>query len=130
MWAAVGLRGLAGTKRAEVAARDAQDELLVVAHESRQEREGAVIEFHRDTAQRFADHAEWMVENLGDRVHTWSTLNEPVVASTFGYGFGTHAPGKVLMFDSFTATPHLLLGHSLAVQALSLIHISEPTRPY
>ena len=72
----------------------------------------------RDTAQRFADHAEWMVENLGDRVHTWITLNEPVVASTFGYGFGTHAPGKVLMFDSFTATHHLLLGHSLAVQAM------------
>jgi beta-glucosidase len=72
----------------------------------------------RDTAQRFADHAEWMVENLGDRVHTWITLNEPVVASTFGYGFGTHAPGKVLMFDSFTATHHLLLGHGLAVQAM------------
>jgi beta-glucosidase len=72
----------------------------------------------RDTAQRFADHAEWMVENLGDRVHTWITLNEAVVSSTFGYGFGTHAPGKVLMFDSFTATHHLLLGHGLAVQAM------------
>ena len=72
----------------------------------------------RDTAQRFADYAEWMVENLGDRVHTWITLNEPVVAATFGYGFGTHAPGKVLLFDSFTATHHLLLGHGLAVQAM------------
>ncbi|MFN8168135.1 MAG: GH1 family beta-glucosidase [Candidatus Nanopelagicales bacterium] len=72
----------------------------------------------RDTAERFADHAEWMVENLGDRVHTWITLNEPVVAATFGYGFGTHAPGKTLLFESFTATHHLLLGHGLAVRKM------------
>ena len=72
----------------------------------------------RDTAERFADYAEWMVENLGDRVHTWITLNEPVVAATFGYGFGTHAPGKALLFESFTATHHLLLGHGLAVRAM------------
>ena len=79
----------------------------------------------RDTAQRFADYAEWMVENLGDRVHTWITLNEPVVASTFGYGFGTHAPGRALMFDSFTATHHLLLGHGLAVQAMRAVADDE-----
>ncbi|MBI1379100.1 MAG: beta-glucosidase [Frankiales bacterium] len=72
----------------------------------------------RDTAERFADHAEWMVENLGDRVHTWITLNEPVVAATFGYGFGTHAPGRTLLFESFTATHHLLLAHGLAVRAM------------
>jgi beta-glucosidase len=75
----------------------------------------------RDTSARFADYAEWMVENLGDRVHTWITVNEAVVASTFGYGFGTHAPGKTLLFASFTATHHLLLGHGLAVRAMRAV---------
>ena len=76
----------------------------------------------RETAERFADYAEWMVTNLGDRVHTWITVNEPVVAATFGYGFGTHAPGKALLFDSFTATHHLLLGHGMAVRAMRAVN--------
>jgi beta-glucosidase len=72
----------------------------------------------RDTAQRFAEYAGVVAERLGDRVHTWFTHNEPVVAATFGYGFGTHAPGKALLFESFTATHHLLLSHGLAVAAV------------
>jgi beta-glucosidase len=72
----------------------------------------------RDTAERFAEYAAVVAERLGDRVHTWFTHNEPVVAATFGYGFGTHAPGKALLFESFTATHHLLLSHGLAVPAI------------
>ena len=72
----------------------------------------------RDTAYRLADYAGHVASRLGDRVHTWITINEAVVSSTFGYAFGTHAPGKVLLFDSFPATHHLLLGHGLAMQAV------------
>ena len=49
----------------------------------------------RDTAYRFAEYAGIVAERLGDRVHTWITINEAVVVSTFGYALGTHAPGKV-----------------------------------
>jgi beta-glucosidase len=72
----------------------------------------------RDTAYRLADYSAAVAARLGDRVHTWITINEAVVAATFGYGFGTHAPGKTLLFDSFAATHHLLLGHGLSVQAV------------
>jgi beta-glucosidase len=72
----------------------------------------------RDTAYRFADYAAVVAEHLGDRVDTWITINEAVVVSTFGYALGTHAPGKVLLFDSFPATHHVLLAHGLAVQAV------------
>lgn len=72
----------------------------------------------RGTAYRFAEYADHVARRLGDRVHSWITVNEAVVVSTFGYAFGTHAPGKVLLFDSFPATHHVLLGHGLATQAL------------
>ena len=72
----------------------------------------------RETCYRFAEYAGIVAERLGDRVHTWITLNEAVVSATFGYGFGTHAPGQALLGESFRATHHLLLGHGLAVQTL------------
>lgn len=72
----------------------------------------------RDTAYRFADYADHVARRLGDRVQSWITVNEAVVVSTFGYAFGTHAPGKVLLFDSFPATHHTLLAHGLGMQAV------------
>ncbi len=72
----------------------------------------------RDTAYRFAEYADHVARRLGDRVRGWITINEAVVVSTFGYAFGTHAPGKVLLFDSFPATHHVLLAHGLATAAV------------
>ncbi len=72
----------------------------------------------RDTAYRFAEYADHVASRLGDRVRSWITINEAVVVSTFGYAFGTHAPGKVLLFDSFPATHHVLLAHGLATAAV------------
>ncbi len=71
----------------------------------------------RDTAHRFAEYADHVARRLGDRVHTWITINEAVVVSTHGYAFGAHAPGRALLFDSFPATHHVLLAHGLATQA-------------
>jgi beta-glucosidase len=72
----------------------------------------------RDTAYRFAEYAGHVATRLGDRVRSWITINEAVVVSTFGYAFGTHAPGRVLVFDSFPVTHHVLLAHGLGVQAV------------
>ena len=55
-------------------------------------------------------------------------VNEAVVAATFGYGFGTHAPGKTLLFDSFAATHHLPLrpGTNVAlITALAHVVVTE-----
>jgi len=73
---------------------------------------------NRDTAARFADYTGTAHAALGDRVPTWITLNEPFVHTTFGYGWGTHAPGRRLGLGALVAAHHQLLGHGLAVQAL------------
>ncbi|MFF0312108.1 GH1 family beta-glucosidase [Streptosporangium sp. NPDC004379] len=72
----------------------------------------------RDTAEHFADYAAIMHARLGDRVETWTTLNEPWCSAFLGYGSGIHAPGRSEPELGFTAVHHLLLGHGLAVDAL------------
>jgi beta-glucosidase len=73
---------------------------------------------NRDTAGRFADYAEVVVDALGDRVPHWTTVNEPWCAAFLGHLSGEHAPGLTDPAASVRATHHLLLGHGLAAQAL------------
>jgi len=73
---------------------------------------------HRDTARRFGQYAALVGEALGDRVHTWLTLNEPWCAAYLGYADGEHAPGRREPAAALAAAHHLNLGHGLAVQAL------------
>ncbi|MEU5723563.1 GH1 family beta-glucosidase [Micromonospora sp. NPDC047738] len=73
---------------------------------------------HRDTAYRFADYAELVFAELGDRVKTWTTLNEPWCSAMLGYAYGQHAPGRRDLGDGIAAAHHLLLGHGLAVRRL------------
>ncbi|MFJ8579837.1 GH1 family beta-glucosidase [Micromonospora sp. NPDC093277] len=73
---------------------------------------------HRDTAHRFADYAELVFTALGDRVKTWTTLNEPWCSAMLGYAYGEHAPGRRNLGDGIAAAHHLLLGHGLATQRL------------
>jgi beta-glucosidase len=72
----------------------------------------------RETAHHFAEYAHTVCERLGDRVHTWFTVNEPWVAAFLGYGSGIHAPGRRSAADAFTSAHHLMLAHGAAVQAL------------
>ncbi|MBY8875669.1 beta-glucosidase [Micromonospora sp. PLK6-60] len=72
----------------------------------------------RDTAYRFADYAELVMARLGDRVRTWTTLNEPWCSAMLGYAYGAHAPGRRDLGDGIAAAHHLLLGHGLAVPRL------------
>ncbi|MGW4292137.1 GH1 family beta-glucosidase [Micromonospora chersina] len=72
----------------------------------------------RETAEHFADYALAVHQRLGDRVRTWTTLNEPWCSAYLGYGNGVHAPGEQDAGAAFRAVHHLLLGHGLAARAL------------
>ncbi|MFR9776775.1 GH1 family beta-glucosidase [Micromonospora sp. MS34] len=72
----------------------------------------------RETAEHFADYAVAVYRRLGDRVRTWTTLNEPWCSAYLGYGNGVHAPGRRDAGAAFRAVHHLLLGHGLASRAL------------
>jgi len=69
----------------------------------------------RETAERFAEYAALAVQQLGDRVHTWTTLNEPWCSAYLGYGSGAHAPGRTDGAAALAAVHHLNLAHGLAV---------------
>ncbi|MEU4370952.1 GH1 family beta-glucosidase [Micromonospora chersina] len=68
----------------------------------------------RDTVLRFADYAAGIVGALGDRVHTWTTLNEPWCSAYLGYASGVHAPGRTDPAAALAAVHHLNLAHGLA----------------
>jgi beta-glucosidase len=72
----------------------------------------------RATAERFVDLATAVHDRLGDRVQTWTTLNEPWCSSFLGYASGDHAPGRRDPAAAFTAVHHLLLAHGLSAAAL------------
>ncbi|GGW23797.1 GH1 family beta-glucosidase [Streptomyces xantholiticus] len=72
----------------------------------------------RETAQRFGEYAGIMAQALGDRVATWTTLNEPWCAAFLGYGNGVHAPGRTSPTASLRAAHHFNLAHGWAAQVL------------
>lgn len=75
----------------------------------------------RDTASAFADYASAVHRALGDRVATWTTLNEPFCSAFLGYGSGVHAPGIADHGQALVAAHHHLLAHGMATQALRAI---------
>jgi beta-glucosidase len=68
----------------------------------------------RETALRFADYAAGIVAELGDRVQTWTTLNEPWCSAYLGYASGVHAPGRTDPGAALAAAHHLNLAHGMA----------------
>ncbi|MFV2099685.1 GH1 family beta-glucosidase [Micromonospora sp. LOL_024] len=73
---------------------------------------------NRDTAEHFATYAAALYARLGDRIGTWTTLNEPWCSAYLGYGNGVHAPGVQDPGAAFNAVHHLLLAHGLATLSL------------
>jgi beta-glucosidase len=80
----------------------------------------------RSTAERFAEFALLVAEQLGDRVSRWITLNEPQVSADHGYRTGVHAPGVTDNAAAVAATHHLLLAHGLGAQALRSVRPETP----
>nr|WP_208382457.1 GH1 family beta-glucosidase [Microbacterium ulmi] len=81
---------------------------------------------NRDTSSRFADLASTVAPVLGDRVHTWITLNEPWCAAFLGYAADVHAPGRNDPAAGLRAAHHMNLGHGLAVPELRRLSASRP----
>ncbi|MFI0350339.1 GH1 family beta-glucosidase [Actinomadura sp. 9N407] len=75
----------------------------------------------RDTVSLFAEYAAHMGRALGDRVHTWTTLNEPWCSAFLGYAAGVHAPGRTDPVDALKAAHHLNLAHGMASRELRVV---------
>jgi beta-glucosidase len=76
---------------------------------------------NRDTAARFADYVEIVIEALGDRINTWAIFNEPWVFTHVGYAEGRHAPGKT-DFELFLKSAHTVnLAQGDAFRAIKAI---------
>ncbi|MGI6879138.1 GH1 family beta-glucosidase [Microbacterium sp. gxy059] len=72
----------------------------------------------RDTVDRFVEYALDVHGALGDRVRTWTTLNEPWCSSFLSYTAGAHAPGRQSARDGLLASHHLLLAHGRTAEEL------------
>jgi beta-glucosidase len=72
----------------------------------------------RSTAYRFADYAAIIVNELGDRVRSFATHNEPWVTATLGHELGVFAPGLKDRAVAMQVAHHCLLSHGLAAQAM------------
>ena len=81
---------------------------------------------NRATAYAFADYAHILGEAFGDRVDTWTTLNEPWCSAYLGYGSGAHAPGHTSGEEALQAVHHLNLAHGLAILALKPLVTNAP----
>jgi beta-glucosidase len=72
----------------------------------------------RDLPDRFVDYALVLGKELGDRVPSMTTLNEPWCSAYLGYASGEHAPGRTDNALAYRAAHHLNLAHGRAVSAL------------
>jgi beta-glucosidase len=77
----------------------------------------------RDTVPRFCDYAQVVLDNLGDLVSRWVTVNEPFCSAMIGHLEGRHAPGLRDLHAALAAGHHLLLAHGQAVQ---IVRASAP----
>jgi len=75
----------------------------------------------RESANWFADYAALMVNEFGDRVGRWATLNEPWCYAYLGHASGQHAPGMRDPAAAVAVAHHQLLAHGQAVQAMRAI---------
>lgn len=73
---------------------------------------------NRDTAMRFADYADALIDRLGDRLKRYIILNEAAVHTVFGHVTGEHAPGLKNADLLGPVIHHMNLAQGLAIQAL------------
>jgi beta-glucosidase len=73
----------------------------------------------RATAERFAEYAAVVADELGDLIGKWITINEPWVVAFQGHAHGTKAPGVRDWPTALRASHHVLLAHGLAAQMLA-----------
>ncbi|MDC8832030.1 GH1 family beta-glucosidase [Alteromonas gilva] len=74
---------------------------------------------NRNTAHAFATYTDVVSQAFGQRVDTYTTLNEPFCSAYLGYEAGIHAPGKKGAEYGKKAAHNLLLAHGLSMQVLA-----------
>ena len=70
----------------------------------------------RATTDRFAEYTSLLIDNFGDIVKDWITINEAWCVAYLGHATGAHAPGLKDPKLATRATHHVLLAHGKAVQ--------------
>jgi beta-glucosidase len=73
---------------------------------------------NRDIGGWFADYAELVAKNFGDRLYSTATINEPWCVSILSHILGIHAPGYRDLRAGARAMHHVLYAHGMAVDAL------------
>lgn len=81
----------------------------------------------RRVVERFGRYVRFVVENLGDLVSEWITINEPNVYLLSGYVFGTWPPGEPDLGKFFTGARQMILAH---LEAYRTIHRVRETLGY
>lgn len=77
----------------------------------------------RESVEWFSRYTQVLIDNFGDRVRHWITINEPHCVAWFGYFRGWFAPGITDLQISLNVAHHLLLAHGSATR---LIHDQIP----
>ncbi len=80
-----------------------------------------------ETAREYANYTQMLVDEFGDYISHWITLNEPNIFLWFGYESGIWPPGYKNAWDRYlTAFQGMLTGHKLAYE---LIKAQYPHTP-
>jgi beta-glucosidase len=67
----------------------------------------------RQSVDHLVDLGTALVQQLGDRVRNWITINEPTIHAVCGYFLGEFPPGRKIALKSlFHCLHHLLLAHA------------------
>ncbi|MEM3569320.1 MAG: family 1 glycosylhydrolase [Candidatus Jordarchaeales archaeon] len=66
----------------------------------------------------FARFVRKVVEELGDLIPFYNTINEPMVYVVLGYAFGVFPPGERDIIKALTVAKHLLLAHAKAYRVI------------
>jgi beta-glucosidase len=80
-----------------------------------------------NVVELFTCFTRYVVNELGDLVSEWITINEPNVFLVYGYARGTWPPGKTNILAMFKAMRHLVLAH---IQSYREIHRIRSERKF
>src|ERR1700678_1665381 len=73
---------------------------------------------NRDLSDYFADYAEILAKNLGDRVTVWAPFNMPWSFTYLGYGVGIFPPGRSKYTDFLKAAHTVSLAQGKAFRSI------------
>lgn len=79
---------------------------------------------NRETADRFVEYTQIVVNALSDRVPQWLIFNEPKTFTGVGYWQGRHAPGRKEPLEFLKATHTVNLAQGMAFRAMKAVRSS------